>query len=141
MRRLPSILASQLLSLALGLILGFGPLLTAAPAMASGWSADAAESHLPACCRRHGVHHCNMGSGAGMSLAGHDHETTISAGGCCPCWPASPATSTAPFAAIQDTSTTIRLIVELRSAPQAKVAAGISERRTWPQRGPPSEIL
>jgi hypothetical protein len=141
MRRLPSIL----LSVFLGLLLGLGPLLIAAPALAGGWanvwSANAEESHLPACCRRHGVHHCNMDAGAGFSLAGHTHETTISANGCCPCWPGVQASSTAPFAAIFTHSTELAFTVALRSAPQAEIAAGISDRRTWPQRGPPSQTL
>jgi hypothetical protein len=123
----------RILSIVLALIVGLGPALAAVPANALtlGWNANGDESGLPACCRRHGVHHCAMGT---QTIG----ETSISASDCCPCWPHAVASTAAPLAALGSHGQSLRTAIERRSPHQAEVAAGISDRRSWPKRGPPS---
>lgn len=123
----------RILSILLTLVLGLGPAMASVPANALtlGWNAHGDESGLPACCRRHGAHHCAMGTQA-------TSETSVSAAGCCPYWPHALASAAAPLAALKPESHALRIAVEHRSASQAEIAAGISDRRSWPKRGPPS---
>jgi hypothetical protein len=129
----------RLFSIALTLLLALGTLGASMPAdamasgTANGWTGKVDDSKLPACCRKHGVHHCNMDSEAESP-----GQTTVSAANCCPRWPHTLASTVAPFAAIFTPAARSRSSIELRSAPQAAIAAGISQRRTWPKRGPPA---
>ena len=127
----------RILSICLLLVLGLGPAMAAVPVdtLTLAWAAHGDESVLPACCRRNGAHHCAMGlheSGATNGVA------TISATGCCPCWPHALASSTTPFATLASETHSFPVAVEHQSPHQARIAAGISERRSWPKRGPPS---
>lgn len=126
----------RILSIVLALMVGLGPALANVPAnaLALGWSTHGDESVLPACCRRHGVHHC----AAGMQASKTTSETSISTTGCCPCWPHALVSTVAPLAALGPESHALRFAIELRSTHQAEIAAGISDRRSWPKRGPPS---
>lgn len=54
------------------------------------------ESRLPACCRRHGAHHCAMS----MQLAGQANQPGFNAPAHCPCWPEHAAASFAVSAAL-----------------------------------------
>src|ERR1700738_4709727 len=56
------------------------------------------EAHLPACCRRHGVHHCVMSADATYA-AGSSH--ILSAPSRCADFPAFPFAKQAPFALTQ----------------------------------------
>lgn len=129
----------RILSILLMLVLGLAPAIAAVPggALALGWNTHGDESALPACCRRHGVHHCAMGT---QATGNTTNETSISAAGCCPCWPHALASTAAPLAALRSHSRTLHIAIERHSPHQAEIAAGISDRRTWPRRGPPSFI-
>jgi hypothetical protein len=134
MRRALSIPAI-LLTLFLALSLGAEPVWAAVPqgGLASGWTGQVDESKLPACCRRHGAHHCDM---AGYQPG--DHETAISSTGCCPSIPRALASNPAPFATLAAPDSASALFVERHSPQAAVISAGISERRGWPKRGPPA---
>ena len=54
------------------------------------------DSRLPACCRRHGAHHCAMR----MALARHATEPGWNSPAHCPCWPEHAATSFAVESAL-----------------------------------------
>lgn len=45
------------------------------------------ESRLPACCRRHGEHHCTMGAGAAEELQAADSGAAFAAPAHCPFFP------------------------------------------------------
>jgi hypothetical protein len=137
----------KLLSILLGLCLGLGPALAAVPANAlatavesvlTGKSSDEiAEASLPACCRKHGVHHCAMHGDA--ATAG---QTSISAAVCCPCWPHALASDTAQFAALAADDEAVRVAVTRRADAAALDTPTLRVLREWPRRGPPVfEIL
>ena len=129
----------RILSILLTVILGLGP--ANALAFASGSNQD--DSHLPACCRRNGVHHCAMNGLAqtqGRSSAStNNSETTVSAANCCPCMPrALASTVTQVHAVLRAANGNAQLLAYWRSPQSAETAARISEQRTWPKRGPPA---
>jgi hypothetical protein len=130
------------------LVLGLGQ---AAPAsilssglvsgLASVWSGKVDESRLPACCRRNGKHHCAMGSEASQT-ADSSGETTFSANDSCPFMPHA-LTSTAPsVAAIAASAAKSSALPSLLRVEHGVVtAAQMSDRRSWPKRGPPSSQI
>ena len=125
----------RILSIVLALMVGLGPALATVPAnaLAFGWNTHGDESGLPACCRRHGVHHC----AAGMQTR-TTSETSISAAGCCPCWPHALASTAVPPAALGSYRQSLHIAIECRGTHQIEITAGIGDRRSWPKRGPPS---
>jgi hypothetical protein len=139
--RIASIFVTLTLCVGLCLGLGLGPVAQAlsADAPISGWTGKVRESHLPACCRRHGAHHCAMGLSSAATPA--DAETSVSSTGCCPAFPRSIATAVPPFDSLPETHRPMPLIAEFHSPQQATVAAGISARRSWPKRGPPTSSV
>jgi hypothetical protein len=135
----------RILSILLLLVLGFGPDTPATAlasglisGMASGWSGKVDESRLPACCRRNGKHHCAMDS---MESQATDSNgvATVSALDSCPFMPHAMA-STAPSVAaiVASAANSSALASELRVEHAIVTAAQMSERRSWPQRGPPA---
>jgi hypothetical protein len=128
----------RILSILMLLVLGLGPVVPAealASGMASGWTGKVDEARLPACCRRGGKHHCEMGSSRPESAS----ETIISAKDCCPFSPHS-LTSIAPTASALASApvSSIAYGTELRARCAHAAAATMSERRNWPKRGPPA---
>jgi len=60
----------------------------------------AEDSKLPACCRRHGAHHCAMADAAAARMAAEDSsETAFSAPSHCPLFPKNGEGMAAPIAA------------------------------------------
>jgi len=78
------------LSILLILLFGAGPL-----SFAFAASDDAS---LPACCRRHGQHHCGMDSE--QSPSADSHNAQLKAPSRCPQFPQHPSARTSSFAAI-----------------------------------------
>ena len=137
----------RLLSILLGLCLGLGPALAAVPANALTMAVESAltgkssieiaEASMPACCRRHGVHHCAMHGDA--VLGG---QATLSAANCCPCWPHALASAAAPFAALTADDEAVRVAVTRRADTAPLDVPTLRVLREWPRRGPPTfEIL
>ncbi len=124
----------RLLSLVLLLVFSL-PLILPALALAQGPGAN-----LPACCRRHGAHHCAMSMGASTTPALGTNLSALPQH--CPAYsalvtslrhvdlagPASPA----DFAEIVGRTTT-----GLRSAADSSATLNFSH----PKRGPPSQLL
>ncbi len=124
----------RILSILLLLVLTAGPLGFATPAdvVASGWTGVADESHLPACCKRYGVHHCAMHSGDASK-----GQTAVSSAISCPFVPGTVA-STAPSAALASGAGQVATrMVELRAISGSERAARKCVRHGWPKRGPP----
>jgi hypothetical protein len=136
------------LSILLVLGLGMGPAMAAVPASAlslglisalrSGTIGKVDESHLPACCRHNGKHHCRMGDGADAARG----ETGLSAKDTCPFLPRSLASTAPTVAAIVSASTnSIVIPTELRALQGDASEERIRNLRVWQARGPPSLSL
>lgn len=133
----------RLLSILLGLCLGLGPALAAVPANAlttavesaltGKSSAEIAEARLPACCRKHGAHHCAMHGD--VASAG---QTSLSAANCCPCWPHALASAAAPFAALAAKDDDVRVAMSRRADASTLDVPTLRVLREWPRRGPPA---
>jgi hypothetical protein len=93
------------------------------------------EAHLPACCRRHGAHHCAMAVGQASN--------TPALSALCPHYP-QPSTSTPSgnFAALASPAPLHRLpVVVLSAARRAEAQRRVSRERSRHKRGPPTELL
>jgi hypothetical protein len=120
-------------SISLILFFGFGPL-----AATLGASDDAG---LPACCRRHGAHHC----ATSMSMAAAIMDTApgnaiFAAPAACPEFPAAAATTASQ--AMTAESVGLSALLAQPHTPQAgRAAARLSQIRTRAGRGPPNAGL
>jgi hypothetical protein len=122
------------LSISLILFFGFGPL--AAPLGASD------DAGLPACCRRHGAHHCAMS----MSMAAAIMDTApgkaiFTTPAACPEFPGAPAATTASQAMTAESVGLPGLLVQPHTPQAARAAARLSQIRTRAGRGPPNAGL
>ena len=121
-------------SLGVFLILLFwlGPMLSLLPA--------SAESRLPACCRRHGAHHCAMIAAAYFVPPGAPPQ--LGAPSQCPLFPGSAAASTAPVHALPALAAGLPVLLAQPHSPAAgRAAARLSQLRTRSNRGPPDSTL
>ncbi|MGD0735288.1 MAG: hypothetical protein ABR976_09085 [Terracidiphilus sp.] len=117
-------------SIFLILFFGLGPL-------AATLHADD-DSSLPACCRRHGAHHCAM-SGPAAMLAQSDGKPILTAPSTCPYFPGyTVASSPAPLALAALPISLPALLAQPHSPITARAAARLSQLRTRAGRGPPA---
>jgi len=125
----------RLLSFLLVLFFSLGPL--AATLEASD------DARLPACCRRHGAHHCAMTARtAAMMAQGASSETIVTAPATCPAFPGNTAArTTVPHALNAVAAHLPALIAETHSPASARSAARISQVRTRSGRAPPASSL
>lgn len=136
MRRILSILV--LLALALEPAISAGALISG---LAPGWSGKVDESHLPACCRRNGKHHCAMGSeeASRAQVAGAVDETAISSKDSCPFAPRTLASTSPSVVALVHSIASSKIDAsEPRASHSIPVAVCVSDRRSQPKRGPPA---
>jgi hypothetical protein len=97
------------------------------------------DANLPACCRRHGVHHCSMNVAAMRAQIERDSTPAFSAPLTCPYYPgAATAFSTPPPALTVAISSGQVLIAQLRVALGFHTAPLSSPNRTHAGRGPPT---
>jgi hypothetical protein len=141
----------RVFSILLMLVLGVGPVMASVPASAlavgllsavatafpSSSAGKLAESHLPACCRRNGKHHCEMTSPGSVDAA-----TNVSASDSCPCMPRSLA-PVIPTAAevVAGGAQWSEFSTHILNAHSNASPALTGNLRTWPQRGPPASSL
>jgi hypothetical protein len=121
------------LSILLMVFFGLGPLATALP--------GGEDPRLPACCRRHGAHHCSLS----MAMAGmgkSDGKPGVQAPATCPYFPGytAAATTTAMALAAQPMSLPA-LLAQPHTPVAARAAAVSSQIRTRAGRGPPASSL
>jgi len=94
------------------------------------------ESNLPACCRRHGAHHCAMAMDASASTTQPSFRPVLQR---CPSFPIATATSGGACAFVKDSTTPFALAVSHPSKrPQTEAFYGISFSRSRLKRGPPA---
>ena len=116
------------LSILLVFLFGLGPL--AATLEASD------ESLLPACCRRHGDHHCAMSARA---LAQADPSPAFSASSRCPRFPGYTAANTTPGHALAAGAVSLPvLLAHSHALAAAPPSAQLRRFRIHAVRGPPS---
>lgn len=123
------------LSIFLILLFWLGPLATLLP----GWE----DARLPACCRRHGVHHCAMSTGAvGMMGETGSSEHALRAPSTCPAFPGSTDATITSAQALTVAAVSMPALLAQRHSPAAgRADARISQIRTRVGRGPPADLL
>ena len=118
------------ISIFLVLFFGLGPVAAALHAEE--------DAGLPACCRRHGAHHCAMASTMGQN----DRKPGLSAPSTCPYFPGyNLAPSNAPLALAAPPVSLPAMLVQPHTPAAARAAARLSQIRTRAGRGPPVSSL
>lgn len=98
-----------------------------------------AESRLPACCRRHGAHHCTM-PGDPAAEQGDGSGQVFKAPSRCPQFPHA-AAFTFPTLAFAITSANLPSpLVQILSPRAIQASARLSQLRVHADRGPPSPL-
>jgi len=126
----------RVLSIFLVLFFGIGP----SPA-SFGASDDA---RLPACCRRHGAHHCAMSEEAVAQMVRASSGSTplLSAPSQCPLYPDNPAATTSSIHALAGHfAASILYLIAPHSLAVPQTSSRVGKFRTHAGRGPPSPIL
>jgi hypothetical protein len=122
------------LSISLILLFSIGPL--------AALIGDREDSSLPACCRRHGAHHCAITASLGAALAASSGGHVFAAPATCPEFPnAIAATISAPQALVATPFGLPLLLAHLHSATFARTTARMSQIRARDGRSPPSSFL
>jgi hypothetical protein len=122
----------RLLSIFLVVSFSLGPL--AATLEASN------DARLPACCRRHGAHHCAMNMQTASMLAESvPGRAVLTAPSTCPAFPASIATAAAGPQALAASSAGLPALLAQHHSPAAsRASARLSNLRACLSRGPPA---
>ncbi len=126
----------RVLSIILVVFFGIGPL------PASLGAGD--DARLPACCRRHGAHHCAMSERTAEQMVRSDSGSTpfLSSPSQCPWYPDSSAANTSPVHALASHFANLIASVIQRHALAALEAVRCNGLIcTHPGRGPPSPSL
>jgi len=121
-------------SLCGALILSFwlGPLAAILPANA--------ESRLPVCCRRHGIHHCEMSGTMARQTPGS--APSLAAPAHCSYYPYSMPAAVGPIEALAASPVALPPLLATAHCPAtARTAARLGELRTRANRGPPASKL
>lgn len=122
------------LSILLALLFGLGPLAAALPANE--------DARLPACCRRHGAHHCAMKAQMERRAEAADGHASLSAPATCPDYPGTATALMAPMHA--QPAQAADFVVPQSSEPAlslANLSARTAPARTHAGRGPPAAPL
>ena len=124
------------LSILLLLFFGLGPL-------AATLQAGSEETHLPACCRRLGAHHCAMTAETAATLAAAASGMAIlRAPSTCPAFPGWNATTpSAPQAVLASSIALPEQLAHPHSPAAARAAARLTQIRTRSGRAPPAASL
>jgi len=123
------------LSILLILFFGMGPLAVTLSA--------SDDSRLPACCRRHGAHHCAMSAETAAIISAADPGTlNFKAPATCPYFPGyTVALNSTPLALAATSVSLPALLARPHSSVAARAAARLSKIRTRANRGPPTSSL
>jgi len=101
----------------------------------------AEDSRLPACCQRHGAHHCAMAARM-ASILRESGETSFTAPTACPRFPTSfAATISTPHAHAAAAVSLPVPLAQPHCSTAARASARLSQVRTRAGRGPPALFL
>lgn len=123
------------ISIVLVLLFWIGPL-------AAVFAATGDELSLPACCRRHGAHHCEMDADRAAALAATNAGPLLRAPSSCPFFPRNPAVLSGTVIGLIATATGQRGVVEtayLSASRGDSFSLRAIDARS--SRGPPATIL
>jgi hypothetical protein len=96
------------------------------------------ESRLPACCRRHGAHHCAI-SGAMAPQKASSSQPSVAAPSRCSSYPGSIAAATEPIQALAASPAGLPALLAKPHSPAAcRAAAYLTQISTRTGRGPPA---
>jgi hypothetical protein len=98
---------------------------------------DGDNGSLPACCRRHGAHHCAMSVGMAAMVAQSDGMPILTAPSTCPYFPGYAVAPSTTFALAAPAASLPGLLVQPHTPAAARAAAHVSQLRTRAVRGPP----
>ncbi len=110
------------------LLFGLGPLTA---------TIDGDDASLPACCRRHGEHHCAMSAGVAALVAQSEGTPILTAPSTCPYFPGYAVAPSTTLALAAPTASLPVLLVQPHTPAAARAAARLSLLRTRAVRGPP----
>jgi len=100
------------------------------------------ESRLPACCRRHGAHHCAMAMAALASQSASGGKPKFTAPATCPYFPGYTAGPTSTTFALAASPVSLRgLLAQAHALAAGRAAIPLSQIRTRAGRGPPASNL
>jgi hypothetical protein len=101
------------------------------------------DARLPACCRRHGVHHCAMNMQMASEIANAaSGSAVLTAPSTCPAFPASTAATVTGPQALAASSVSLPVLLAQRNSPAAsRASACLSMLRTRAGRGPPASSI
>lgn len=101
------------------------------------------DSRLPACCRRHGAHHCAMAdSGMAQRNQPASGPPIFTAPSHCPLYPTAGFATIGPIQALTSSAQGRTILLAQSHSPAAtRAAARMSQLRTRADRGPPASIL
>ena len=101
------------------------------------------DAGLPACCRRHGAHHCDMSTQNAAILAAVASGIVVAtAPATCPAFPGSLAATVSAAQALAVSAPGLpMLLAQFRSPAASRAAARVSRCRTRDDRGPPRPFL
>ncbi|HEX3891808.1 MAG TPA: hypothetical protein VHW46_04480 [Terracidiphilus sp.] len=124
----------RLLSIVLTLFFTLGPVATA--------FGEADDARLPACCRRHGAHHCAMNDAAADQAAQSSMGATrfLAAPSQCPAYPHGVLAPSSTHALAQASAGSLFFVVENILPVQRRVAPVTRSRRALSVRGPPTAL-
>ena len=123
------------LSICLIFFFGFGPL-------SAAFQADE-ESRLPACCRRHGAHHCAMSNSMmAQMVEAASGKPILTAPSHCPLYPNGSCVLNTPVHALAPSTNGLpALLAQEHSLIAARASARVSQLRTRANRGPPPSFF
>jgi hypothetical protein len=101
------------------------------------------DAGLPACCRRHGTHHCAMSLRmAAMMAEAAPGKAFLAAPAACPAFPGYASATTTTPQAMTAAPVSLPVLLAQPHTPQAgRAAACLSQIRTRAGRGPPTSAL
>jgi hypothetical protein len=101
------------------------------------------DARLPACCRRHGAHHCAMTVETASALGSPaSRNAVLTAPSTCPAFPASAAgTAPSPPALAASSVCPPALLAQPHSHAASRASARLSNLRTRLNRGPPANSI
>lgn len=99
------------------------------------------DANLPACCRRHGAHHCSMNAGAMRTMIARQSAAGFANPLTCPYYPGAATAFSTPAPALIVGVEGLEALAQAGVAPASHASVSSIPSRTHAGRGPPAEYL